>query len=141
MKDILKSIYSKLIANTDLKTALGYTSSHKNIRSFESLKQYDFDRYLLFGKLTSEQFDTDLDTSDVRRYSMQIQILDRNNNITVDDISEQVIDILHGTTLEEAGSMKSRLVEFERSLPCFYDNTLEFYIQVSYYNMIITKLN
>ena len=141
MKDILKAVFTKLIADTTLKTLLGYTSSNKNIRSFEGLKQYKFDKYLLFGKLTAEQFDTELDTSDVRKYTMQIQSFDRKNDINVDDINERVIDILHNTTLSESGSMKSLLCEWERSLPTFYDNELSFYVKLSYYNLIITKLN
>ena len=141
MKSLLKAVFTILMGDTDLKALLGYTSIIKNIRSFETLKQYKYDKYLLFGKLESEQMDTDLDTSDVREYRMQVQALDRKSSINIDDINERVITLLHNTTLEEAGVMKTRLCEYERALPIFYDNELLFYVGLMYFRMIVTKLN
>ena len=141
MKSLLKAVFTILTGDTTLKTLLGYTSTVKNIRSFETLKQYKYDNYLLFGKLESEQMDTDLDTSDVREYRMQVQALDRKSSINIDDINERVITLLHNTTLEEAGVMKTRLCEYERALPIFYDNELLFYVGLMYFRMIVTKLN
>ena len=141
MKSLLKAVFTILTADTTLKTLLGYTATVKNIRSFETLKQYKYDNYLLFGKLESEQFDMELDTSNVREYRMQVQTLDRKNSINVDDINERVITLLHNTTLEETGVMKTRLCEWERSLPSFYDNELNFYVKLTYFKIIATKLD
>jgi len=141
LKEILKAINTKLIGDTTLKTLLGYTSSNKNIKSFESLKKYHFDKMLLFGKLTASQLDESLDTSKVREYDMQIQALDKINNINVMDITERVITLLHNFKLEETGIMRSLKCEFERSLPCYYDNEIKMYVEATYFNLIVAKLN
>jgi len=141
VKEILQALNTKLIGDTALKTLLSYTSSNKNIRSFESLKEYGFNKMLLFGKLTANQFDEGLDTSKVREYDMQIQALDKINNINVMDITERVITLLHNFKLEETGVMRSLKCEFERSLPVFYSNEIKYYIQATYFNLIVSKLN
>jgi len=141
MKEILSTIYDKLIGDTTLKTLLGYTDSNKNIVSFESLKDYGFSRMLLFGKLSADQFDEGLDTSDVRSYDMQIQAVDNINNITVMNIMERVIALLHDYKLEEVSVMRSLKCEWERSLPVFYDNEINRYVGAIYFSLTISKLN
>ena len=141
MKEILKTVYNRLIGDDMLKGLLSYTTSNKNIVSFESLKTYEFSRMLLFGKLTAAQFDEGLDTSNVRSYDMQIQALDNINNITVMNIMERVVTLLHDYKLEETNIMRSLKCEWERSLPVFYDNETHMYTGALYFNLIVTKLN
>jgi len=144
VKEILKTVYNKLKADETLKNLLGYSDANKNIRRFESLKSYDFDTMLCFGKLTATQGDPDLisDVSNkIRNYDMQIQVFDRTNDIKVNDIREQVIKVLHNKKLSEAGSMRSLKLEWERNLPVFYDDTLKMYVGVSYYTLKIVDLS
>ena len=141
MKEILKTILTRLTADDTLKTLLGYTGSNKNIKSFESIKQYNFDTMLLFGKLTATQADEGMTNSLVRAYDMQIQVLDKKDNINIIDVMERVITLLHNYKLEESGVMRSLLYEWERSLPVFYDNEINYYTGTLIFNLIATKLN
>ncbi len=139
MKDILKSLNTKLTADDTLKTHLGYDASTHNIRNFAQLKDYNFDRYLLFGKIELAKNDG-LTTSKIREGIFQIQAIDRKDPQKVDDILERVIAILDNTDLSESGSFRSLRCEWENSIPTFFDNDTNFYIGTANFNLIVVDL-
>ena len=141
MKYILKQIYNKLIGDSTLTTLVGYSGINKNIVRFESLQKYTFDRFLLFGKLRANNV-AYLDTHKVKVYFMDVQAMDKIEDIVLDDIIERVIELLSDAKIEETGQILAPQIMWDGyTSATYYDNELNYYIKNTRFKMIVKDMS
>jgi hypothetical protein len=142
MKSILKNINSALISDSTLTTLLGYNATtNNNILRFEGLEEYALNRMLLFGKLQAGSI-SDLSTSKVRTYYLELQALDRTQDIILDDIIDRTLEVLDNLKIEEVDEMLAPQIMWDGYIsPTYYDNELNYYIKNIRFKMIVKKLN
>lgn len=141
MKEVLQSINTKLTADTTLKGLVNHTDTHKSIRRFSSLQTHTYNEYLLFGKLQFQTTDLDRDRYKIKTGQLELQALDKTNDINCLDIIERAIEVLDGEKLSVASQVRSLQLQWSNSLPVLYDNDIEYYRKVAYFDLIIVMLS
>lgn len=140
MKDFYKLVYSELTGDTELKNLLGYSNTNKNIRRFEGLETYEWDRALFFGKLLTFPMNLDPRLSHkVLRGEFQIQAIDRNDREKVLDVRKRAIEVLQNKSLKNSNLIIDRL-EFQRNVPVGYIDDLHHYVGTGFFDIIIKDL-
>ena len=142
MKSILKNINTALTGDSTLTTLLGYNAtSNINILRFEGLQEYKLDRMLLFGKLQAGNVG-ELSTSKVREYYLELQALDRTNDMVLSDIIDRTLEVLDDLKISETGEMLAPQIMWDGYIsPTYYDNELNYYMKNIRFKMIVKKLN
>jgi len=142
MKSILKNINTALTGDSTLTTLLGYNAtSNINILRFEGLQEYKLDRMLLFGKLQAGSVG-ELSTSKVREYYLELQALDRTNDMVLSDIIDRTLEVLDDLKISETGEMLAPQIMWDGYIsPTYYDNELNYYMKNIRFKMIVKKLN
>jgi hypothetical protein len=142
MKSILKNINTALTGDSTLTTLLEYNAStNLNILRFSGLKEYALDRMLLFGKLQVAD-NLNLSNSKVRIYYLEVQTLDRTNDIILSDIIDRTIEILDNLKITETSEMLTPQIMWDGYIsPTYFDNELNYYVKNTRFKMVVKKLN
>jgi len=138
-KYIFKQIYDTLKVDATLLALMG-SDAPDNIRRFSSLKKYNFDKYLLFGRIAFRDGGLDLDSHKVQVGELQIQVLDRTNDINIMDVKDRVETLLNSKVLIESGEIILN-IEYANSGPIAFDNEIGYYIGALYFNIIVKDIN
>lgn len=139
MKGLFKVVYEELTGNSGLIESMEFTDKNRNIRRGYGLGG-TWDRLITFYT-QPETLVNDI-SPDIRKCPLLVTIYDRENDLLVDDISEQVISILNGIKKKIGGEIFVNGIFYRAELiPLMWNEKVNSWNKCLVFDCIYKKIN